>query len=170
MLYSIEILFKRMIDTLQDLIVPALPSPYLKGQALSIVGILNNLVGRIEENHKFYLKRNADICQSLKDVVDCFRAEGKDTVPKPIEYLCDNILEQLHQLDGDQEMSYQTKNRELNRLIEEILIALEEHKDCLSLHTREDIRKRIHQQLRQQLDEELNQLKLAEMGELFKRG
>jgi hypothetical protein len=158
-----------MIDTLHNLIIPALPSSFQKGQALSIAGILNNLVGRTEETQRFYVKKNANISRSLKEVVNYFGTGESVEVPKQIEELCQKIIGQLDRQYGDQETSYKAKNIELNGLIEEILKVLEEQKDFLSPNIREDIRKTMHQQLRQQLDEDLSALNIFEMTELFKR-
>jgi hypothetical protein len=157
-----------MIETLQNLIIPALPSPYLKGQALSIVGILNNLVGKVEEDHRIYARRNALLSETLKEIVNYLRTGEKIEIPKQIEDLCQKILDQLDRQFDDRDILHKEKYRELNGLIEELLMILEEQKEFLRPNTREDILKLIRQQLRQQLDEDLKRLNICEMGELFK--
>lgn len=140
-----NIMLERMIRTVEEEIASALPTPYLRSQAMGIASLLHNLLPRLEEKSELLDRENDELRKVLEGVMALLK--GSHPRRRALREALEVRTGEVAPTPGEENQKLKEGVVELIQGLPELGLPPEQEAEIASL---------VRSQLRNQLDRELS--------------
>lgn len=160
--FPIDILFQRIIHTLEKDIIPLLGSPFSRTQATGIISLLSNIAPRLEHRCDLLRQETEENRDILKDILVAIREEKKASQNERITQLEDQLIKVF----APAAEILAEENKRLLRILVDTIRSLDSLETILPPSLYISLKDKIKGHLRRQLKREMAFLTSTKFGRM----